>query len=51
MDFRTVAGVDALSDLTITTDANGDAVISFGTDSITLLGIGIADIDAGDFLF
>ena len=51
LDFRTVTGVDALNDLTIFNDANGDAVVSFGNDSITLLGIDAADITAADFLF
>ena len=51
MDFRTVTGVDDISDLAISTDANGDAVITFGTDTITLTGIDAADLDAADFLF
>jgi len=46
-----VTGVDDISDLAISTDANGDAVITFGTDTITLTGIDAADLDAADFLF
>ena len=51
MDFRTVTGVDDISDLAISMNANGDAVITFGTDTITLTGIDPANITAADFLF
>ena len=51
MDFRTVTGVDDINDLTIFNDVNGNAVVSFNGDSITLIGIDEADITAADFLF
>ena len=51
LDFRSVTGVSGIADLTIADDGSGNAVISFGGDSVTLTGIDIADITAADFLF
>ena len=51
LDFREVTGVSAITDLTIVNNANGDAVVSLGGDSITLIGIDAADLTAADFLF
>ena len=43
-------GYDALSDLTVRS-GDGHIVISFGSSAITLLGVGIDQIDDSDFLF
>ena len=51
LDFRLVSGVGGIVDLTIVDDGSGNAVISFGSDSVTLTGIDVADITAADFLF
>ena len=51
IDLRNITGVTGLGDLMIANNANGDAVITFGDDTITLEGIDASLLDAGDFLF
>jgi len=45
------AGIHSLADLTITTNADGDAVFDLGTGSVTLSHVAGASLTAGDFLF
>ena len=51
IDLRNITGVTSLADLMIANNANGDAVITFGDDTITLEGIDASLLDTGDFLF
>ncbi|MEL6789220.1 MAG: choice-of-anchor Q domain-containing protein [Pseudomonadota bacterium] len=52
-----LSGVSAITDFTdlldnhLSEDANGDAVITDGTNAITLLDVAMADLTAGDFVF
>ena len=45
------AGIHSLADLTITTNADGDAVFDLGAGSVTLSHVAGASLTAGDFLF
>ena len=51
IDFSGMAAIKKLSDLTIADNSGGDAVISYGTNSITLDGVSSAALDAKDFIF
>ena len=50
IDFRNIAVIDSIADLTITDTASG-ALIEYGANSILLTGITAAQLDASDFLF
>ncbi|PLX39332.1 MAG: hypothetical protein C0606_02055 [Hyphomicrobiales bacterium] len=50
IDLRPYSGLANFGDLTIRSNANGDAVIDLGTDEITLVGVNKSVLDASDFL-
>ena len=51
ISFTAIGAVSSFSDLTINENADGDAVVRFGGNSITLNGVAKSEIDSGDFLF
>ena len=50
IDLRPYSGLTKFADLDIHKSASGDAVIDLGTDEITLIGVKVDALDAGDFL-
>jgi len=48
-----IAGIDDFSDLVVVADGNGHAVVSWGggLHSITLVGLGVEQVSAADFIF
>ena len=51
IDLSAVTGLDDFSQLLIANNAQGDAVISFGDNSIELDGVDASLVDATDFVF
>ncbi|MEL6379914.1 MAG: choice-of-anchor Q domain-containing protein [Pseudomonadota bacterium] len=54
IDLSGVTGIIDFTDLLdnhLSENANGDAVITDGTNSITVLGVAMGDLTAGDFVF
>ena len=49
INLSAVAGINGIGDLTIN-DSGGSALISFGADSIHVLGVTAAQLDASDFI-
>ncbi|PLX39331.1 MAG: hypothetical protein C0606_02050 [Hyphomicrobiales bacterium] len=50
IDLRPYSGLANFGDLTIRSNARGDAVIDLGSDEITLVGVDKSVLDASDFL-
>lgn len=51
LDFSGMTGVTDFSSLAVSTDADGNAVVSFGETSVTLEGVDAATLDGSEFLF
>lgn len=54
IDLSAVSAITSFADLAdnhLSTNANGDAVISVGFNTITLLGVTASSLDASDFIF
>jgi Ca2+-binding RTX toxin-like protein len=51
IDMRGFEGVDSFEDLTITTDKDGNTVVSYGDQSITLKDVAPEDLDGSEFEF
>ena len=50
IDLSAVAGIGSLADLTVT-DVSGGALIAFGANTITVVGLTAANLDNSDFIF
>ena len=50
IDLSAVTGIDSLADLTVT-NASGGALIAFGLNTITVVGLTAASLDNSDFIF
>ena len=51
LDFGSATGVHQFSDLQIANNVDGNAVITWGQESITLVGVDTANVSEADFAF